>query len=506
MGLGGEEEGEAGRDEEAATTDFGSAAPEPTTSAHATKAPAVEDEEDYVKTWRGEGVVTKDKDGRETGIIAEDTKVAGARSAVRLFARRMNATRDGQADLDAAGLPRAGENGKRDSSSGFLAALASLSSNREPAKLKAAVRAAGGELYGLTDRLSVLSSALGKHPLAAPGKGAASVAAALEEVASLRRALKTGEYSRFSGRPEEVRRAVKASERLVRDAERAVGKDIAVLDNAASREASALAEISACREKLEAARARLRSADTLDIKALPVLWGALGKVQASIDVCAERLRQSSSTPLQGGRAASGTKAGEPSLATCKAKVRAVVAKVDAACAKRRQNEQPHRPKGGTQDETSRRAGDRWLMQARALRRAMLGPEGIGRRRGTTGGNRLQEALDKLDAALAEADRLRADTGILGSPQGGAAYEKAARGASHAAEELQRAAETVASEHGTRLDRARALVSMALGEVTEMEADATDCGLIGSPGVSEALGNARRGLERVYGTLQKEGRA
>ncbi|CBJ27230.1 conserved unknown protein [Ectocarpus siliculosus] len=506
MGLGVEEEGEAGRDGEAAAADFGSAAPEPTTSAHAMKAPTVEDEEDYLKTWKGEGVVTEDKDERETGIVAEDTKVAGARSTVRLFAGRMNATLNGQADLDAAGLPRAGGNGKRDSSSGFLAALASLSSNREPAKLKAAVRAAGGELYSLTDRLSILSSALGKHPLAAPGKGAASVAAALEEVASLRRALKAGEYSRFSGRPEEVRRAVKAAERLVRDAERAVGKDIAVLDNAASREATALAEISACREKLEAARARLRSADTLNIKALPVLWGALGKVQASVDVCAERLRQSSSTPLQGGRAASGAKAGEPSLATCKAKVRAVVAKVDAACAKRRQHEQPHRPKGGTQDETSRRAGDRWLMQARALRRAMLGPEGIGRRRGTTGGNQLQEALDKLDAALAEADRLRADTGILGSPQGGAAYEKAARGASHAAEELQRAAETVASEHGTRLDRARALVSMALGEVTEMEADATDCGLVGSPGVPEALGNARRGLERMYGTLQKEERA
>ncbi|CAM9821657.1 unnamed protein product [Ectocarpus sp. 6 AP-2014] len=506
MGLGVEEEGEAGRDGEAAAADFGSAAPEPTTSAHATKAPTVEDKEDYLKTWKGEGVVTEDKDERETGIVAEDTEVAGARSAVRLFAGRMNATLDGQADLDAAGLPRAGGNGKRNSSSGFLAALASLSSNREPAKLKAAVRAAGGELYSLTDRLSILSSALGKHPLAAPGKGAASVAAALEEVASLRRGLKAGEYSRFSGRPEEVRRAVKTAERLVRDAERAVGKDIAMLDNAASREATALAEISACREKLEAARARLRSADTLDIKALPVLWGALGKVQASVDVCAERLRQSSSTPLQGGRAASGTKAGEPSLATCKAKVRAVVAKVDAACAKRRQHEQPHRPKGGTQDETSRRAGDRWLMQARALRRAMLGPEGIGRRRGTTGGNQLQEALDKLDAALAEADRLRADTGFLGSPQGGAAYEKAARGASHAAEELQRAAETVASEHGTRLDRARALVSMALGEVTEMEADATDCGLVGSPGVPEALGNARRGLERMYGTLQKEGRA
>ncbi|CAN0514277.1 unnamed protein product, partial [Ectocarpus sp. 12 AP-2014] len=116
------------------------------------------------------------------------------------------ATLDEQADLDAAGLPTSGGNGKRDSSSGFFAALASLSNNRKPAKIKTAARAAGGELYSLTDRLSVLASALGKHPLAAPGKGAASVAAALEEVATLRRALKTGEYSRFSGRPGEVRR------------------------------------------------------------------------------------------------------------------------------------------------------------------------------------------------------------------------------------------------------------------------------------------------------------
>ncbi|CAM9275179.1 unnamed protein product [Ectocarpus fasciculatus] len=511
MGLGTEEEGEVGCDGELVAVGYGPAAfpgaggkTEPTTNAQATKAPAVKDEEDPLKTRRGDGVATEDE--RESGGAAEDTKVAGARSAVRLFAAKTNATSDGQADLDAAGgRPRAGGSSKRDSSSGFFAAVASLGSNREPAKLKTVVRAAGGELYGLTDRLSILSSALGERPLAAPGKGAASVATALEEVASLRSALKMGEYSRFWGRPEEVRRAVKAAERLVRAAERAVEKDIAVLDDATSREAAVLAEISACREKLEAARTRLRGADTVDIKALPVLWGALGKVQASVDVCAERLRQSSSTPLQRGRAVSGTKAGEPSLATCKAKVQAVVAKVEAACAKRRRPEQPHRPTGGTHDEAPRRAGDRWLTQARALRRAMLGPEGIGRRRGTTAArDQFQEALEKLDAALAEADRLGADTGILGSPQGSSAFEKAARGASHAAEELQRAAETVASEHGTRLDHARTLVSMALGEVTEMEADATASGLVGSPGVPETLGNARRGLERMYGTLGRTG--
>ncbi|CAN0484182.1 unnamed protein product, partial [Ectocarpus sp. 12 AP-2014] len=148
MGLGVEEEGEAGRDGEAAATDFGPAdfaradgETELTTSAQATKAPAVKDEEDYyLKTWRGERVVTEDKDERETGIAAEDTMIAGARSAVRLFAGRTNATLDEQADLDAAGLPTSGGNGKRDSSSGFFAALASLSNNRKPAKIKTAAR------------------------------------------------------------------------------------------------------------------------------------------------------------------------------------------------------------------------------------------------------------------------------------------------------------------------------------------------------------------------------
>lgn len=271
-----------------------------------------------------------------------------------------------------------------------------------------------------------------------------------------------------------------------------------------SRQAAALAEIAACRDKLDAARASLSGADALDTKALPVLLGALGKVQASVDTCADRLGQSSTTPLQRGRATSAT-AGELSLATCKAKVEAVVANVDEACSKR-QHAQLH-GQSRAQDEASRRSGDRWLMQARALRRVMLGPEGVGRRRGA--GSRFQEALDKLDAALAEADRLRVDVGAQRSPEGqegGDAFAKAAQEASLAAEELQNAGEAVVNEEGTRAEGARALVSIALGDVAEIEADASDSGFAGDRSVSEALRVARKGLEKMSGALQEDGGA
>lgn len=104
--------------------------------------------------------------------------------------------------------------------------------DRDTAKLEASARVAGGELYGLADRLSILSSLLAEDPLCTSGKGAASVSAAVEEVESLRNLLKTGEYRIRWDRPGDVRRAVKAAERRVRDAERTVQKDLELLNDA----------------------------------------------------------------------------------------------------------------------------------------------------------------------------------------------------------------------------------------------------------------------------------
>lgn len=270
------------------------------------------------------------------------------------------------------------------------------------------------------------------------------------------------------------------------------------------RHAEALSEISACRDTLDAARRRLNDADAQDIKALPVLLGAVGKVQVSVDVCADRLHESITAPLREGGGSSAA-SDEPSLDTCKAKVEAVVAKVDEACAKLQQ-EQLHR-QSTAQEEAARKAGDRWLMQARALRRAMLGPEGVGRRRDT--GNQFQGALDKLDAALAEADRLRADIGAQRSPDGGKAgdaFAKAAQEASRAAEELQSAGEAIAYEESSRADGARLLVRMAFEDLAEIEADVKGSGLAKYRIVSSAVRTARAGIEEVFGALQEEGGA
>lgn len=130
--------------------------------------------------------------------------------------------------------PRVPGTSKREPS-GFFEGLRDMSGNRgdeEVANLEEAARVAGGELYSLDDRLSALSVLLGQRPLAASGKGAASVSAAAGEVTWLRSVLKTGEYSDLFRKAGEVRRAAKAVERSVRSAERALKQDIALLDDA----------------------------------------------------------------------------------------------------------------------------------------------------------------------------------------------------------------------------------------------------------------------------------
>lgn len=270
------------------------------------------------------------------------------------------------------------------------------------------------------------------------------------------------------------------------------------LRSAGARQAAALSEISACRDDLKTARARLRSANALDSNAMSVLLKELAGVQESVDVCADQLRQSRTAAPPNGRPDT-KRVGEKSLAACKAQVEAVVAKVDEACSNR-QHEQLHRA-SRNHDETSLYAGGRWLTQARAMRRAMLRPEGAGRPRT----NGLQKALERLDAALAEADRLRPDAsrGSAEEQGEGGAFATAAREASRAAEELQKAGEAEVHDRRTRAEGARTLVSMALGEVAEIEVDVQGSGLAGDRSVSEALRAARKGLERVFAALQAE---
>ncbi|CAM9327899.1 unnamed protein product [Scytosiphon promiscuus] len=381
----------------------------------------------------------------------------------------------------------------------FFSGLRSLGGDRgdrDAAKLEAAARVAGGELYGIADRLSTLSSMLAEGHLSASGKEAENVAEAANELESLRTLLKTGKYRNCWGTPGEVRRAVKSAERLVKDAERSVQKKLKSVDDAGARQAAALSEISACRDDLGTARARLRGTDAVDSKALPMLLEALGKVQASVDVCADRLGQSSTAPSQNARP-DNKRVDEKVLATCKADVEAVVADVDDACAKWK-HEQEHLA-SRKRKEASWYTGDRWLVQARAMRRAILGPEGAGRPRTTA----LQEAIERLDAALAEADRLRADVALRSAEEqdGGEAFAIAAREASRAAEKLQKAGEAEVNDSRTRAEGARTLVSMALGEVAEMEAGAKSSGLASDRSVAEALRVARKGLERVSGALE-----
>lgn len=177
---------------------------------------------------RAEAAKAATKDNRQ--VAAKDPVAGELRSATEATGV------DGDTDLGAAGVvaPRAPENSERDRS-GFIAGLGDISGDRgdeEVANLEAAARVAGGELYALDDRLSALSVLLGQRPRAGNGKGAASVSAAAGEVAWLRSILKTGEYSDHFRRPGEVRQATKAIERGVRSAERAVERDIALLDDA----------------------------------------------------------------------------------------------------------------------------------------------------------------------------------------------------------------------------------------------------------------------------------
>ena len=144
-----------------------------------------------------------------------------------------------------AAAPRASDKSTREPA-GFFAGLRDANGDggdQGIADLEEAARVAGGELYALDDRLSALSGLLGQRPLAASGKGAASVSAAAGEVTWLRSVLKTGEYSDLFRRPGEVRRAGKAVERSVRSAERAVERDMALLGEAGGLQSGRILQV-----------------------------------------------------------------------------------------------------------------------------------------------------------------------------------------------------------------------------------------------------------------------
>lgn len=270
-----------------------------------------------------------------------------------------------------------------------------------------------------------------------------------------------------------------------------------------SRRTAARATVSACRAELDAALAQLRTAGIGEGPASTPLAGLLGEARASIDTCADRLGQEFQT-LPRRRGGSPTP-DELLLEACKARIGAFVAEVDAVCAEQLHNRQAR------QGDAAHAQGERLLMQARALRRAMLGPEGIGRQaRGRHGGDetRFQNALDRLDAALAGADRLRADYDAEGSLQRQdtvASFVKAAQEASNAAEELQKAAEAGVEQAGDRVEGARELVRMALSDVEKLETDAKESGVDGERSVVEAMRVARRKLVKMSDALGSQDR-
>lgn len=275
--------------------------------------------------------------------------------------------------------------------------------------------------------------------------------------------------------------------------------------------ARVLADLSACQIDFAAARERIAETSISNPNVVSAaLSSALSEAQGSIEAAADRLRQRlpAVPPRKGGRDSTVT-ADKRLVKICKSKVDAFVAMVEQACAPN----QCAQVAVAQRQADRRRPGDRLVMQARALRRAMLGPTGIAGQGRRGDGSAFRAALERLDAALAEADRLGADTDIVEAPgkkHGDTSYDaftKAAQKASHAAQELQRAGEELKragearfDEAAARADGARALVRIALGELTEIEGDVQMSGVDVERSVLASLREARRVLEKMALTL------
>lgn len=247
---------------------------------------------------------------------------------------------------------------------------------------------------------------------------------------------------------------------------------------------------------------------------------ALGEAQASIDAAADRLRQ----PLpaihtrKSGRSEPGSRDAQY-VDECRKSVNTFIGMVDEHCTRnnRGDSKEVRSIAGGAGSAVAaparrRRPGERLVMQARALRRAMLGPAGVSgqaRRGHEAHGSGFRAALERLDAALAEADRLAGAGGAQAfgeddDDDDDEAFTKAAEEASRAAQELQRAGEAGAEEEGARAEGARTLTRLALAELGELEADVKTWGFDSERSVLAALRVARRGFENVALKLGGEG--
>lgn len=273
-----------------------------------------------------------------------------------------------------------------------------------------------------------------------------------------------------------------------------------------ARRALALAALSACRSDFDQARTRLRDTPNREEPADDAAVSlALGEAQASVDAATDRLQQPLPTvPAQRrGRPEPGTMDAQY-VDECRTSVNAFIGTVDEYCT--RQNPGDSTEVRPSTAPARRKPGERLVMQARALRRAMLGPAGVSgkiRRGYGEHGSAFRTALEKLDAALAEADRLANGIGggqVYGVSGGNddddEAFIKAAEQASRAAQELQQAGEVGANQEGARAERARTLVRLALIELGELEGDVETSGLDSERSVVAALRVARRGLEDV----------
>ncbi|CAM9492268.1 unnamed protein product, partial [Sphacelaria rigidula] len=400
---------------------------------------------------------------------------------------------------------------------------------RDTETLTAVVRTTGGELYGLRDRLDELTTAIQRRPLISNGPGEEAVAAAEKAVVSSRSLLRRADNEMNNGavepviKPGHVRRVFEMATRRVRQAERTVKAEMISLEEADARRALALDGVSGCRRDLDATRIRwqeatIRCESAAATAAVTPVSLALREAQRAVDAASDHLRQPLRTmPSRRKDRHALSSADEQVVEACTASVKTFITMVDDYCSlgdrvspiEPRTSDDAGSQPAAVAERPPRRPGERLMMQARALRRAMLDPtvvSGQVGRRDEAHGHAFRAALERLDAVLAKADRLaggagggEGDSRALGADDrdvGDDAFSDAATEAFLAALELQKAGEADTDEEGDRKQAARTLLQLALSELEELEVNVQTWGVDIERSVTTVLGAARRGLESV----------
>ena len=272
--------------------------------------------------------------------------------------------------------------------------------------------------------------------------------------------------------------------------------------SAGARRAAAQAELSACRAELDAARNGLDAAGVIDEAKFAALAALLRDGRASLDACAERLGEDVRVLLQrshdSGSALVESEDDEIMVASCKAKVAALVAKVGEASAEQQQQGQSHDFKQlQKQSDPDQRKGKRLITRARMLGRPMLESvvteERAALEARKQGGKRVLEAVENIDVAPKETDHIREECGLAGF--------EATPNASRVAEEVHKVMKVgVVEDPGARVERARTFMRLGAQEIAELEAEAAALGLGNKRNVVKAFRVARRGLRKVSSAM------